>query len=75
VSCLAFTLTKFFHSLVRIMKTRRRLGHQELVGEVIHQVQTFRPDSKLIRQRIEGLIEREYLQRDAADSKTYLYLP
>jgi len=52
-----------------------RLGHQELVGEVIHQVQTFRPDNKLIRQRIEGLIEREYLQRDAADSKKYLYLP
>jgi cullin 1 len=36
-----------------------RLSHQELVGEVIHQVQNFAPESKLIRQRVEGLIERE----------------
>lgn len=52
-----------------------RLAHQELVGEVIHQIHNFKPDSKLIRQRIEGLIEREYLQRDAADLKMYTYLP
>ena len=36
-----------------------RLAHQELVGEVIHQIQNFAPESKLIRQRVEGLIERE----------------
>jgi cullin 1 len=29
------------------------------MGEVIHQIQHFKPDSKLVRQRIEGLIERE----------------
>jgi cullin 1 len=62
-------------TLVRIMKTRRRLSHQELIGEVIHQIHTFRPDSKLVRQRIEGLIEREYLQRDTAVPQVYLYLP
>lgn len=57
------------------MKARKRLAHQELVGEVIHQTQTFKPDNKLVRQRIEGLIEREYLQRDATDSKMYIYMP
>lgn len=62
-------------TLVRVMKARKRLAHQELVGEVIHQIHNFKPDSKLIRQRIEGLIEREYLQRDAADLKMYTYLP
>merc|ERR1711998_672236 len=48
--------------LVRTMKARKRLAHQQLIGEVIHQVQNFKPDSKTIRQRIEGLIEREYLK-------------
>jgi len=45
------------------------------MGEVIHQIQHFKPDSKLVRQRIEGLIEREYLQRDTNDPKMYVYLP
>jgi cullin 1 len=48
-------------TIVRILKARKRLSHQELVGEVIHQVQNFAPENKLIRQRVEGLIEREYL--------------
>ena len=42
-----------------------RLSHQELVGEVIHQVQNFSPENKLIRQRVEGLIEREYVEHGA----------
>ena len=59
--------------IVRILKSRKRearwceerdpvsvrLAHQELVGEVIHQIQNFAPESRLIRQRVEGLIERE----------------
>merc|ERR1711998_677607 len=61
--------------LVRTMKARKRLAHQQLIGEVIHQVQNFKPDSKTIRQRIEGLIEREYLKRDDADPKVYIYMP
>ena len=33
-----------------------------------------KPDSKTIRQRIEGLIEREYLERDEDSASTYKYL-
>jgi len=62
-------------TLVRIMKARKRLAHQELVGEVIHQIQHFKPEPRLVRQRIEGLIEREYLERDDDDAKVYTYLP
>lgn len=62
-------------TIVRILKARKRLAHQELIGEVIHQIQNFAPDSKLIRQRIEGLIEREYLKRDEINPKYYVYLP
>jgi len=61
--------------IVRILKSRKRLAHQELVGEVIHQIQNFAPESRLIRQRVEGLIEREYLKRDDVNPKYYIYLP
>jgi len=62
-------------TIVRILKSRKRLAHQELVGEVIHQIQNFAPESRLIRQRVEGLIEREYLKRDDVNPKYYIYLP
>jgi len=62
-------------TLVRIMKARKRLTHQELIGEVIHQIQNFTPEIKLLRQRIEALIERGYIQRDDADPRSYIYLP
>jgi len=62
-------------TIVRILKARKRLAHQELVGEVIHQIRHFAPDSKQIRQRVEGLIEREYLKRDENNPKYYVYLP
>jgi cullin 1 len=61
--------------IVRIMKSRKTLGHVNLMQEVIHQVQnTFKPAPKQIKQRIEGLIEREYLERSDADPKIYNYL-
>jgi hypothetical protein len=33
---------------VRIMKSRKVLGHQQLVGEVINQLAFFRPDAKVL---------------------------
>ncbi|KAJ1451797.1 Cullin protein neddylation domain-containing protein [Pelagophyceae sp. CCMP2097] len=66
-------------TLVRIMKARKRLAHQELVGEVIHQIQHFKPEpfeaARLVRQRIEGLIERDNLERDDDDAKVHTHLP
>lgn len=62
-------------SIVRIMKTRKRLVHNELITEVIRQVSNrFTPTPAYIKQRVEILIEREYLERDKNDPKVYNYL-
>mmetsp|Transcript_3322 Transcript_3322/g.8546 ORF Transcript_3322/g.8546 Transcript_3322/m.8546 type:complete len:790 (-) Transcript_3322:177-2546(-) len=62
-------------TIVRIMKSRKRMSHQELVGEVTHHVSSFDPDVKHVRQRIECLLEREYLNRDDHDPSYYTYIP
>mmetsp|Transcript_23892 Transcript_23892/g.70029 ORF Transcript_23892/g.70029 Transcript_23892/m.70029 type:complete len:91 (+) Transcript_23892:2349-2621(+) len=50
-------------ALVRIMKARKRLGHQELVGEVVAQLTQFKPEVSQVKNRIGSLLEREYLKR------------
>lgn len=61
-------------SVVRIMKARKTFSHQQLVAEVLSQLAFFRPDPKLIKRRIEALIDREYLERDSENNNTYKYL-
>merc|ERR1719190_41100 len=61
--------------IVRIMKTRKTLDHNQLVMEVTrHLTSRFQPSPTLIKQRIEKLIEREYLERSQHDRRVYNYL-
>jgi cullin 1 len=61
--------------VVRIMKSRKQMEHTLLVAAVIDVLQNrFRPDPKLIKLRIEDLINREYLERLADKPGTYVYL-
>jgi len=62
-------------SIVRIMKARKILAHTDLQYEVLRQITSFQPEPKFIKQRIESLLEREYLERDAADTRMYKYMP
>jgi len=61
--------------IVRIMKSRKRLEHSRLVSEVVEQLlQRFQPSPAIIKKRIEGLIEREYIKREDSDRRVYTYL-
>ncbi|KAJ7364027.1 Cullin-domain-containing protein [Mycena albidolilacea] len=60
--------------IVRIMKDRKHMTHNDLINEVTRQLATrFLPNPLNIKKRIENLIEREYLQR-CDDRKSYNYL-
>jgi cullin 1 len=61
-------------AIVRIMKARKTLQHQQLISEVLTQLQFFKPNLKVIKRRIEALIDREYLERDPEQANTYRYL-
>ncbi|VDI39935.1 cullin 3 [Mytilus galloprovincialis] len=66
------------------MKARKKLQHNVLVTEVIINVLVtecteqlkarFLPSPVVIKKRIEGLIEREYLARTPEDRKVYTYV-
>mmetsp|Transcript_111684 Transcript_111684/g.249546 ORF Transcript_111684/g.249546 Transcript_111684/m.249546 type:complete len:760 (-) Transcript_111684:285-2564(-) len=61
--------------IVRIMKSRKSLEHNQLLVEVTrHLSSRFLPSPTLIKQRIEQLIEREYLERSQQDRRVYNYL-
>ncbi|KAG6474186.1 hypothetical protein ZIOFF_068110 [Zingiber officinale] len=71
-------------SIVRIMKSRKVLGHQQLVMECVEQLgRMFKvlgffhivlPDFKAIKKRIEDLITRDYLERDKDNPNIFRYL-
>ena len=62
-------------AVVPIMKARRVLDHNSIVAEVTRQLSArFLPNPTVIKKRIESLIEREFLERDATDWRLYRYL-
>lgn len=61
-------------AIVRIMKARKTLSHQALVAEVLSQLEFFKPEARIVKRRIEALIEREYLERDPDSPTQYKYL-
>ncbi|CAG0898907.1 unnamed protein product [Cyprideis torosa] len=59
-------------AIVRIMKARKQLQHNNLVAEVTEQLKgRFLPSPVVIKKRIEGLIEREYIARTEQDSSPF----
>jgi cullin-4 len=60
-------------AVVRIMKARKAIDHRDLIGEVMAQLK-FPATAADIKKRIEGLIEREYMERVEGDRSKYKYL-
>jgi len=57
------------------MKTNKRMDYNELLQEVISALSMFQCQPVFIKQRIEKLIQDEFLARDAEDRSVLVYLP
>ena len=60
-------------AIVRTMKARRTVPHNELVTEVIRLVR-FPLDIQQMKTRVEKLIEDEYMARDEKEPSMYHYV-
>lgn len=62
-------------AIVRIMKARKALSHNDLIAEVTRQLSVrFNPSPQFVKKRVESLIEREYLERSEDDHRVYNYV-
>jgi len=60
---------------VRVMKARNRLDWNQLQIEVINILKNrFTPDSKMLKKRLESLIDRKFMERDENDPKIIIYI-
>eukprot|EP00590_Aulacoseira_subarctica_P003713 CAMPEP_0172414624 /NCGR_PEP_ID=MMETSP1064-20121228/1267_1 /TAXON_ID=202472 /ORGANISM="Aulacoseira subarctica , Strain CCAP 1002/5" /LENGTH=805 /DNA_ID=CAMNT_0013151379 /DNA_START=42 /DNA_END=2459 /DNA_ORIENTATION=- len=61
--------------IMRVMKARKTLHHNDLIAEVTRQLQVrFLARPQFIKKRVESLIERDYLERSEEDRRVYVYL-
>lgn len=57
--------------IVRIMKSRKKLDHSNLMAEVTEQ---FHANPTEVKKRIESLVDRDFMERDDNDRQLYRYL-
>ena len=62
-------------AIVRIFKSRQQVHHNDLIAEIVKQLlNRFQPLTIMMKQRIEDLIDKEYLRRDSEERNLYHYV-
>ena len=59
--------------IMKIMKTKKSLPHNELIAEVFKKV-NFPLETSTIKLRIESLIEKDYIKRNSENAAVYDYM-
>ncbi|CAD6184387.1 unnamed protein product [Caenorhabditis auriculariae] len=62
--------------IVRLMKRNRKMNHDELIANVLEEMKDRCGviGTSTVKQRIEALIEREFIARDSSEFKVYCYV-
>ena len=62
-------------AIVRVMKTRKQLTYEQIKFETVETVRRhFIPEVTSIKQRIDSLVEQEYLRRDDENRNLFFYV-
>ncbi|KAL0480218.1 CUL1 [Acrasis kona] len=61
-------------AIIRIMKSKKSMEHDDLVRNVLQQVTSFRPQTSDVKRSINALIEQEYIKRDENVTSMYKYI-
>jgi predicted transcriptional regulator len=59
--------------IMKIMKEQKTLPHNELVQQLLKKI-NFPIETSVIKQRIESLIEKDYLKRSQSNAAHYEYV-
>jgi len=62
-------------AIVRIMKSRREMALLDLQQETKKLISLFIPDPKMVKRRIDSLMERDYLERHPDKMNVFIYKP
>jgi len=62
-------------AMVRVLKTRKTSDWNSIQIEVIKLLQNrFNPEAKMLKKRLESLIDRKFMERDQNDPKIIVYI-
>ncbi|KAH7976096.1 hypothetical protein HPB52_008637 [Rhipicephalus sanguineus] len=63
-------------AIVRVMKARLKMSHDDLFAEVTSLLRaTYTPSPTAFKTRVDALVEKVYLERDADNEDVYSYVP
>jgi len=62
-------------AIVRIMKSRKEMALLDLQQETKKLISLFVPDPKMVKRRIDSLMERDYLERHPEKNNVFIYKP
>lgn len=57
------------------MKARKVQNYNDLIGQIVEQIKLFKPDMRMIKKRIENLMERGFMKKDEEDRTKLIYIP
>ncbi|VDL59504.1 unnamed protein product [Hymenolepis diminuta] len=70
-----FRQLRLQEAVVRLMKSRKRLAYSEMYQQVIGLLKNqFIPSKRMLKEVIEWLMERRYLERDSKEIDTFFYV-